>query len=279
MPPAHAASNTRTPSGSASFDFTDRVVVVTGASGGIGSAVVDLFARAGADVLLHGRDVQALDRGAERVRALGRRAATVSGNIRSPETAAAIVDTALSELGGIDVLVNNAGGNFGARLEDLSVNAWNATIEANLSGAFHLAKACLPTFRESGGGVIVNVGSASANYAHPMRGAYAAAKAGLASLTRTMAWEWAHLDVRVNCIEPGAVMTPSSRFAGGDTEQKVARYVALGRVGTPEDIAKVVAFLSSDAAAYITGESLVVAGGPHTSTPADVELVPQSALA
>ena len=189
------------------------------------------------------------------------------------------MDAALSELGRIDVLVNNAGGNFGARLEDLSVNAWNATIEANLSGAFHLAKACLPTFRESGGGVIVNVGSASANYAHPMRGAYAAAKAGLASLTRTMAWEWAHLDVRVNCIEPGAVddAVVAVRRGRHGAEGGALRRTRAGR--HPEDIAKVAAFLSSDAAAYITGESLVVAGGPHTSTPADVELVPQSALA
>jgi len=259
--------------GAAHFDFTDQVVIVTGASGGIGSAVVDLFAASGADVVLHGRNEEALAAGVVRVRALGRRAVSVTGNIRSPETATAITTAAIGAFGRIDLLINNAGGNFGARLEDLSANAWNATIGANLSGPFHLATACLPHFREVGGGAVVNVGSASAGYAHPMRGAYAAAKAGLASLTRTMAWEWAADNVRVNCVEPGAVLTPASRFASADLEERVSRHIALARVGRPADIASVCAFLCSDAAAYMTGETLTVRGGPHTSTPADVDLV------
>lgn len=259
--------------GRACFDFRGRVVVVTGASGGIGSALVDGFAHAGADVVLHGRNADALAAGVARVGERGRSAVAVQGNVRSAETAQRIADTALERFGRIDVLINNAGGNFGVRLEDMSVNAWNATIEANLSGAFHCARACLPSFINQGGGAIVNVGSASARYAHPLRGAYAAAKAGLASLTRTMAWEWSQHGVRVNCVEPGAVMTPASRFADAETEHRVARYIALGRVGVPSDIAGVCLFLSSEAAAFVTGETLVVAGGPHTSTPADIELV------
>jgi len=126
---------------------------------------------------------------------------------------------------------------------------------------------------------MVNVGSASANYAHPLRGAYAAAKAGLASLTRTMAWEWAEHNVRVNCVEPGAVVTPSSRFASADVGQRISDFVALGRLGAPSDIANACLFLCSDAAGYITGETLVVAGGPHTSTPVDVDLVRKPAHA
>ncbi len=259
--------------GQARFDFSDRTVVVTGASGGIGSAVADMFAEAGADLVLHGRNEQALADGVERAKARGRSAVAVSGNIRSAETASEIVNAAVKRFGRIDVLINNAGGNFGARLTDLSPNAWNATIDANLSGAFYLAKACHPVFRDNGGGVVVNVGSKSANYAHPLRGAYAAAKAGLASVTRTMAWEWAEANIRVNCVEPGAIMTESSRFAVEGVEDRISRYIALGRVGLPRDVAKACLFLSSDAAAYITGETLAVAGGPHVSTPADVDLV------
>ncbi|GLW99362.1 SDR family NAD(P)-dependent oxidoreductase [Microtetraspora sp. NBRC 16547] len=265
--------------GRATFDFTDQVVVVTGASGGIGSAIVDMFAESGARIVLHGRNTAALAAGVERARACGTEAVFVEGNIRTEETAVAIAKAALTSFGRLDVLVNNAGGNFGARLEDLSVNAWNATIEANLSGAFHCSKACLPLFEAQGGGVIVNVGSASANYAHPLRGAYAAAKAGLASLTRTMAWEWASRNIRVNCVEPGAVMTEASRFASEDIVERVRKYVALGRVGRPRDIANACLFLSSEASSYITGETLLVAGGPHTSTPADVELLGASAPA
>ena len=263
----------RTPGGTATFDFTDHVVIVTGASGGIGSAIAESFARAGADLLLHGRRQDALEEVADTVRGHNRRAAIATGNMRDPGTATAIVQRALDEFGRIDALVNNAGGNFAARLEDLSVNAWNATIETNLSGPFHLASAVTPTLRESGGGVIVNIGSASAHYAHPLRGAYAAAKAGLSSLTRTMAWEWSDANIRVNCIEPGAVLTPSSRFADERTERRISHVTARSRVGRPEDIADMCLFLCSTSADYITGETLIVAGGPPTSSPADIELL------
>ncbi|MEV0702838.1 glucose 1-dehydrogenase [Saccharopolyspora sp. NPDC050389] len=259
--------------GSVTFDFAGRVVIVTGASGGIGSAVAEMFAAAGADLVLHGRKENVLAQRVTRVQEHGRSAIAVTGNIRSPETATAIVDAALERFGRIDVLINNAGGNFGARLEDLSPNAWNAMVEANLSGAFHLAKACLPTFRGQGGGVIVNIGSASASHAHPLRGAYAAAKAGLASLTRTMAWEWADSGIRANCLEPGAVVTEASRFAAAEVEERVARFVALGRLGRPADIAGVCLFLCSEGASHLTGQTIVVNGGPHTATPADIDLL------
>ncbi|OUS92002.1 hypothetical protein CA951_30660 [Rhodococcus sp. NCIMB 12038] len=259
--------------GQTTFDFTDQVVIVTGASGGIGSALADKFAEAGADLILHGRNAETLQARVESVEALGRKAALVAGNIREPKTAEDLVRTALERFGRIDVLINNAGGNFASRLEDLSVNAWNATIDTNLSGAFHAARACLPVFERQGGGNVINVGSGSANHAHPLRGAYAAAKAGLASLTKTMAWEWADRGIRVNCVEPGATLTPASRFASPETEQKFGRYLALGRVGRPEEVADACLYLCSDAASFITGTVLQVTGGPHTSSAADVELV------
>jgi 3-oxoacyl-[acyl-carrier protein] reductase len=266
------------PVGRASFDFAGQVVVVTGASGGIGSAVADAFADAGARLVLHGRREDVLEASVRKLAERGVEAVAAAGNIRSPETAQAIADAAISSFGRIDILVNNAGGNFGARLETLSPNAWNATIETNLTGAFHCATACLDAFERQGGGVVVNIGSASANHAHPLRGAYAAAKAGLASLTRTMAWEWADRGVRVNCIEPGAILTTSSRFAAdSDVLQRVERYVAIGRVGQPDEIAGACLFLCSDAASYITGATLPVSGGPPTATPADIDLVRQPA--
>lgn len=255
------------------YDFTGRCAVVTGASGGIGSAIAESFARAGADVVLHGRNTEALGQVAARVAELGRRSTIVTGNMRDPETSAAIARAAVSEFGRFDILINNAGGNFAARLEDLSVNAWNATIETNLSGPFHLAVAAYEVFKANGGGVIVNIGSASAGYAHPLRGAYAAAKAGLSSLTRTMAWEWSDANVRVNCIEPGAVLTPASRFADEETERRIAHFTARRRVGVPQDIASMALFLSSSDADFITGETIKVAGGPPTSSPGDVALI------
>lgn len=259
--------------GQTTFDFTDQVVIVTGASGGIGSALAEKFAAAGAHVILHGRKAEKLEAKAKQIRDLGRTATIVTGNIKEPETAAALVRAALDAHGRIDVLINNAGGNFAARLEDLSVNAWNATIGTNLNGAFHTAVAVLPVFEAQGGGNIINVGSGSANYAHPMRGAYAAAKAGLASLTKTMAWEWADRGIRVNCVEPGATLTPDSRFAAPEVERTFGEFLALGRVGLPEEVADACMYLCSDASSFITGAVLPVTGGPHTSSPLDARLV------
>lgn len=259
--------------GQATFDFSDQVVIVTGASGGIGSALADKFAEAGADLILHGRNAEALAERKASVEAYGRKASIVTGNIREPETAELLVQSALENHGRIDVLINNAGGNFAARLEDLSVNAWNATIGTNLSGAFHTARACLPVFDRQGGGNIINIGSGSANHAHPMRGAYAAAKAGLASLTKTMAWEWADRGIRVNCVEPGATLTPASRFSTPEAEKKFGEFLALGRVGLPEEVADACLYLCTAAASFITGTVLQVTGGPHTSSPADVALI------
>lgn len=254
------------------YDFTGRVAVVTGASRGIGAAIALSFAEAGADLVIHGRDVEALQETIDAITKLGRRAVAVTGNVREPETAQAIAEAAETTFGRVDVLINNAGGNFAKRLEAMSANAWNATIETNLSGPFHCAAALHPLFVKSGGGAIVNMGSASGEYAHPMRGAYAAAKAGLSSITKTMAWEWASDNIRVNCVAPGAIRTERSRFASDETGAQITKYIPLGRLGATEDIANACLFFASDASAYITGETLTVKGGPLTSSPADVDL-------
>ncbi len=259
--------------GQATFDFTGQVVIVTGASGGIGSALADKFAAAGADLILHGRKAETLEAKAQEIRALGRRAEVVTGNIKEPETAALLVATAVEKFGRIDILINNAGGNFAARLEDLSTNAWNAVIGTNLTGSFQTAVACLPVFTEQGGGNIINVGSSSANHAHPMRGAYAAAKAGIASLTKTMSWEWADRGIRVNCVEPGATLTPASRFNSPEAERTFGENIALGRVGRPEEVADAIMFLCSGGASFITGTIVQATGGPHTSSPSDIKLI------
>ncbi len=264
------------PAGTVRYDFSSRVAIVTGASRGIGAQVALSLAEAGAKVVLHGRDSESLASVADQVRALGSEAVTVAGNIRLEETANDLVAAATDAFGRVDILINNAGGNFAKRLEELSTNAWNATVETNLGGAFQCAKACWPVFAAQQGGVIVNIGSVSSSYAHPQRGAYAAAKAGLVSLTQTMAWEWAAQNIRVNCVEPGAILTDASRFSSSDTADKIAAYIPLGRLGHPTDIANACMFLCSDAASYITGEVLTVAGGPLASSPA--ELPPRQPL-
>lgn len=260
-------------SAAVTYEFTDQVAIVTGASRGIGAEIAVAFARAGADLIVHGRDVDALQTTVNTINALGRRAYAISGNVREAATAEAIVQLAEEKFGRIDILVNNAGGNFAKRLEDMSANAWNATIETNLGGPFHCATASHRVFKRQGRGVIINIGSTAADYAHPLRGAYAAAKAGVSSLTRTMAWEWAGDNIRVNCVAPGAILTDASRFTNDTTANLIARHVPMKRLGTGSEIADVCLFLASAGASYITGETLTVRGGPMTSSPADLELI------
>ncbi|CCG05218.1 SDR family NAD(P)-dependent oxidoreductase [Blastococcus saxobsidens] len=251
------------------YNFSDRVVVVTGASRGIGAGIATAFARAGARLVINGRDAAALEHAVGDLRELGAEAVGVRADLRSPEGARDLIDTAVATFGTIDVLVNNAGGNFALPLAELSQNGWRAQVETNLSSVFYCAQACYPVFQAQGGGLIVNIGSVAADAAHPGRAAYGAAKAGVAALTKTMAWEWAPAGIRVNCVAPGAVHTPASRFSGGDAAGQVAGHVPLGRLGEPEDVANSCLFLCSEGADYITGITLRVDGGPSTALAAD----------
>lgn len=255
--------------GTAIFDFTDRVVIVTGASRGIGAEIASKFALAGARVVLHGRDQQALQEQAAHVESLGAQVVTARGNLRDPDVADAVVRTALDAFGRIDILINNAGGTFASRLCELSPNGWSALVETNLHSVFFASRACYPTFEAQGSGLIVNIGSVASEGAHPSRAPYAAAKAGVVALTRTMAWEWAAAGIRVNCVAPGAIGTSASRFADDQVEAATTRHIPLRRLGQPTDVANACLFLCTTAASFITGTTLRVDGGPSPALAAD----------
>jgi 3-oxoacyl-[acyl-carrier protein] reductase len=255
--------------GRAAYDYSERVVLVTGASRGIGVRIAEAFADAGARVVVNGRDAEALDATVTRLRALGVEALGVPADLRSYDGARQLVEAAVRTFGTVDVLVNNAGGNFALPLAELSPNGWRAQIETNLTSVFHCAHACYPVFAAQGSGSVVNIGSVGGESAHPGRAAYGAAKAGVAALTKSMAWEWAPDGIRVNCVAPGAVRTPASRFAEPTEERRAAEHVPLRRLGEPDDVAAACLFLCSDGAAYITGVTLRVDGGPTTALAAD----------
>jgi NAD(P)-dependent dehydrogenase (short-subunit alcohol dehydrogenase family) len=240
------------------LDFTDRVVVVTGGTRGVGRGIADAFLAAGAEVVVCARHAPDELPGSS-----GRTAGFVAADVRRADEAAAVVAAATERHGRLDVLVNNAGGSPEVAAAEASANFVTSVVALNLLAPFFCAQAANSVMQgQPGGGCIVNVASVSALRPSPGSAAYGAAKAGLVNLTRTLAVEWAPA-VRVNCVVAGLVATEASvgHYGGEAGLAAVARTVPLGRLGTPQDIAGVCLFLSSPLAAYVSGAAVEAHGG------------------
>jgi NAD(P)-dependent dehydrogenase (short-subunit alcohol dehydrogenase family) len=242
----------------------ERVAIVTGGGTGIGRAIALELAALGADVVVASRDPQHLEPTAADIRALGRRALAIPTDIRLPAQIEALAEQTEAQLGKIDIHINNAGGQYPAPAEDLSVEGWRSVIDLNLSGTFYCSQAMARRMMRTDGGVIVNIVGSFGLRAAPGLAHSAAARAGVINLTRTLALEWAKHNIRVNAVAPGVVMTEGAlaeMLIHPDALDHIERAIPLKRLGTPEDIAHVVTFLVSDAAAYITGETIAADGG------------------
>jgi NAD(P)-dependent dehydrogenase (short-subunit alcohol dehydrogenase family) len=241
-----------------------RVAIVTGGGTGIGRAIAIELAEFGADVVVASRDPQHLEPTAAEIRALGRQALAIQTDIRIPAQVEALAEQTVAQLGKIDIHINNAGGQYPAPAEELSAEGWRGVIDLNLSGTFYCSQAMARQMMRTDGGAIVNIVANFGLRAAPGLAHSAAARAGVINLTRTLALEWAKHNIRVNAVAPGVVMTEGAMaemLISPDTIENIERAIPLKRLGTPEDIAHVVTFLVSDAAAYITGETIAVDGG------------------
>jgi 3-oxoacyl-[acyl-carrier protein] reductase len=240
------------------FRLEGKGALVTGASGGIGSAIARVLHGQGAAVALCGRNVEALDRLAGE---LGERAHVLVGDLALPETPAALIKGAEDAMERVDIVVNNAGHTSDGLMVRMADEDWQAVLDVNLSAAFRLSRAALRGMMRARWGRIVSITSVVGQTGNPGQANYAASKAGLVGMTKALAAEVASRHITVNCVAPGFIATAMTESLGDGQKEKMQQQIPAGRFGDPQDVAGAVAFLASEEAAYITGQSLHVNGG------------------
>jgi 3-oxoacyl-[acyl-carrier protein] reductase len=252
------------------FSLEGKTAIVTGGGTGIGKSIAIEFARAGAHVGICSRKLEHLEPVATAIHDLGRKSFAVALDVRQEDQVKTVVERAVSEFGRLDVMVNNAGASFRAKPEDISANGWNTVVGINLTGVFLGCKwAARQMMTQATGGVIINLSSIAGVYGSTMMSHYGAAKAAVINATRAFAVAWARRGIRVNCIAPGPIETEGYLDVlhktdpdADQTYRTVASRTGMGRWGRVEEIAWPAIFLASDASSYMTGETIVIDGGP-----------------
>jgi NAD(P)-dependent dehydrogenase (short-subunit alcohol dehydrogenase family) len=246
------------------FDLTGKTALVTGASRGIGRAIALAYAEAGADLALVARSEDSLAELAGEVEGLGRKATVLPCDVTDRAAIQATVAEAIQRLGHVDVAVNNAGGtSFMVPFADIRFPGWEKVFRLNVDSIVHICQVLGPHLLERRAGSVINVASVAALGGTPMLAPYGASKAAVLSLTRTLAMEWAHADVRVNALCPGWTATELNRNLWEDetASKMMTDQIPMGRWGRAEDMVGPALLLASDASTFLTGQALVVDGG------------------
>lgn len=245
--------------------FTDKVALITGGGSGIGRTTALAFAREGATVVVAGRSPEPLAETVELIEAEGGQASAITADVTREEDVASLVEEVVAWHGGLDIAFNNAGILVPGSTTELDEATWASVLDTSLTGAWLSMKHEIAHMRAHGGGVIVNMASnLGAHMTLPGVGAYAAAKAGVSTLTRTAAKEYIGEDIRINAISPGASDTEMSRQPGendADRNARIKSSVPIGRVATTEEIAAAVLWLASPESSFVVGHDLVIDGG------------------
>lgn len=245
------------------FDLSGRRALVTGASRGIGQSIAVALAEAGADVATTARTVEGLAETRALIEKAGRRAVPLAQDVRDVEACGSVTRAAADALGGLDILINNAGFENVRSSFDVDEALWEQIMSTNLKGAFFCAQAAGRIMAETGGGAIVNLCSLTSYVGIPTAVPYGASKSGLLGMTRALATEWAAHDIRVNAVAPGYFRTAMTEvfYENDDWRSRMLDKIPQRRFGKESDIGGVAVFLCSDAAAYITGHCIPVDGG------------------
>ena len=237
--------------------------VVTGAAQGIGQAIAETLAHAGADVVVADLDAERCQDTVDRVKKHNRQALAISTHVGQWDAVKALVDQVVKEWGRIDIFVNNAGITRDGLVVRMKDEDWNAVIQVNLTGTFYCTKAALGPMAKQRYGRIINMASVVGAMGNAGQANYAASKAAVIGLTKTIAREYASRNITVNAVAPGFIDTAMTQALGDEVRETLSKQIPLGRLGQPSDIAEAVRFLASDAASYITGHVLHVNGGMH----------------
>jgi NAD(P)-dependent dehydrogenase (short-subunit alcohol dehydrogenase family) len=240
--------------------LTGKVALVTGAANGIGAATARRLASEGAQLVLVDLSADSLAQTAAAISHDGGEALALGCNVSQAAEVAQMVQAVKERFGRIDILINNAGINRDAMAHRLTEENWDAVLDVNLKGSFLVAQAVMPIMREQNDGRIVNTASIAA-LGNVGQSNYAASKAGLMGLTRTLALEWSRYNIRVNCVAPGGTDTRMTAGIPDNIRESIMQRIPLKRFATPDEIAATHAFLVSDDASYITGQTIFVDGG------------------
>lgn len=237
--------------------FTERNVIVTGGANGIGRAIVETFADAGANVIIADKDEPAGKNLEKKILKNNQKALFIRTDISDPTSAKSMVQETVAKFGPVDILINNAGISEFTPFIELDIEGWDRVINTNLRGTFVCSQACADGMKQNGGGAIINIASTRALMSEPNSEAYAASKGGLLALTHAMAASLSEHQITVNAISPGWIHTGDySKLRQIDHDQHLS-----GRVGKPEDIARACLFLADPDNNFITGENLIIDGG------------------
>jgi 2-dehydro-3-deoxy-D-gluconate 5-dehydrogenase len=246
------------------FDLRGKVALVTGGNGGIGLGIARGLAEAGADVSVAGRNEEKTRGAVAQLRGLGVRAVGVQADVTDESQVERMMSETVKQLGGVDILVANAGMSIRKAPETYSLSEWNSVVAADMTGVFACCLLIHPEFKRRGGGKIVTIGSMSSIFGQAVAAPYSASKGGVVQLTKSLASAWAKDNIQVNCILPGWIdtdLTQAARRAIDGLHERVIDRTPFKRWGQPEDLAGAAVFLCSRASDFITGVALPVDGG------------------